>query len=222
MTTKLTVNLQLKTKNSMEFFLTAENISKKFDKNFLFRNINISISQGTVLTLTGRNGAGKSTLLQILAGLISPTQGKITFQTDTGKEDIKKHSALVSPYINLYDELNLDEHIRFVSNLRNLSIQNDQLNEFKEVFQLSNNKKIIKYYSSGMKQKAKYILAMITNPKIYFFDEPFTNLDKNGIDYINSFIEKKQKKTAFVIASNYILEQSFSTQNVDLSYTTTD
>ncbi len=200
----------------MSFLLKAENISKKYSRQVLFKDINLEISAGTVLSITGRNGSGKSTLLQILSTLISPGSGNVTFHYNEQKEEVKKYSAFVSPYVNLYEELSIDEHIEFISKVRSIDIDKNYLAELVDAFQLSGNQKIVKQYSSGMKQKLKYILAFISKPKVLFLDEPFTNLDSSGINFINLYIEKNAYKTAFVIASNDQAEQVFSNQNLKL------
>jgi heme exporter protein A len=154
----------------------------------LFKSIDFKLTSSDSLAITGRNGSGKTTLLKLLAGLFSPNSGKISF-TQGGKIIPKSEFPLsvgyVAPYLALYDEFTAPELIGIVSKLRNLRINENKMRQLLGDFGLNPKKNLpISGYSSGMQQRLKYALALLHKPQILLLDEPFTNLDSDGIERI--------------------------------------
>lgn len=205
------------------FNLTANDISKSFEsKKFLFENINFNLINGNSIAITGKNGSGKSTLVKIIAGFITPTAGKINFEISgnhISMENFNQHFGFVAPYLTLYEEFTAIEQIKLFADLKGIKFNEVKANELLETFQLTNNQnKFIKKYSSGMKQRLKFILALYHNPQLLFLDEPFSNLDEMGINIV---VEKIKKHLAdggaIVIATNDEREKSLCQNNINLS-----
>ncbi len=188
--------------------LKAKDLSKSFYLNRpIFSNISFGIEKSEIFGIAGENGSGKSTLLKILAGVSSPTSGKVDFIID---ENIIEDSNLfeligfVSPYLNIYEEFTPIEHFRIASKIKGFKQNKElELNLLKEFKLLNRRNDPIKTFSSGMKQRVKYILAFSSEPLFMFFDEPYTNLDTEGIRIVNELIRShKNKGGVTVIASN--------------------
>ncbi len=185
------------------FEIRADSLSKRFNKTLLFKGLSFSIKTGNSLSLTGPNGSGKSTLMQILAYIQKPTRGSVTFFQNEKKleeNDINRYIGFTSPLLNPYEELTGYENIYFV--LRNKKDEAKILPLMEEFLLIKHKDKSLKYYSSGMKQRLKFICAVINDPPILFFDEPGTNLDRKGKDLIYSYIESVKKEKIIVIATN--------------------
>src|SRR5690349_8124266 len=87
--------------------ITLNKIGKKFRDQWIFKNIDLEIKESEKIAITGSNGSGKSTFLQLLAGYVTPSEGKMTWTSATGQvdtENIYKHISFSSPYMDLIDD----------------------------------------------------------------------------------------------------------------------
>jgi len=205
------------------FELNAKNLSKTFDnKEWIYKNINLNIKNKSAIAITGRNGSGKSTLLKTLATIINPTNGTISFEINGIKIEQSKivnYIGYVSPYLNLYEEFTAQEHIELYFKLKGINYEVKKSKLLLQEFLLDNTgTKYISQFSSGMKQRLKYILALITEPLILFLDEPFTNLDNQGIMIVENFISKHlDEHKAVIIASNDKRETNYCNNFIELN-----
>ncbi|MCH9030272.1 MAG: ABC transporter ATP-binding protein, partial [Bacteroidetes bacterium] len=159
-----------------------------------------------VFRISGPNGSGKSTLVKIIAGLISPTKGKIIHKNSDHEiipEKLHNHIGFVSPYLVLYEEFTAWENLNIFSTIRDISFDKDYAKDLLNRFLLYNRRDdLVKTYSSGMKQRMKFIFALIHNPELLIFDEPTSNLDDEGKNSVYEIIEDKRKESIIIIASN--------------------
>ncbi len=205
------------------FSLTTPSVSKFFSYGkYIFKNVPAVISNNSSIAIVGENGSGKSTLLKILSGLIQPSKGKISFQIN--EKEIKPdlyfmHFGFVSPYLILYEEFSPLEHFRITSDLKGTKFDLEFAENYLQKFKLYHKRNDhIKTFSSGMKQRVKYIQALQNYPEILFLDEPFTNLDHDGIEIIMEIMANQLKNNgALVIASNDERETSLCNKFIDLT-----
>lgn len=188
------------------FELQAENISKVFGRRLIFRDVNFSCKNNGIYGISGPNGSGKSTFLKIITGIISPTKGRVTHYFD-GKliesEDLHNFIGFVAPYVILYDEFTAVENIHFFSKIRGINFTQEKLDFLFQHFGLFDRKNdLVKGYSSGMKQRLKFIFALIHSPKILFFDEPTSNLDNSGKEKVYQTVKEESQNNIVIIASN--------------------
>jgi ABC-type multidrug transport system ATPase subunit len=178
-------------------------VEKRFKQTLLFKNINIQLKTGDSFYITGPNGSGKSTLLQILAGIQRPSSGGITYTVNNAilSNDLyKDYIGFIAPQINPYDMLTAAENLKF---LTSGSVDNNKISEFLEKFDLYKHRdKTVKYYSSGMKQRLKLILALIRDPEILMLDEPCSNLDVSGRNILYQTINEIKSNKILIIATN--------------------
>lgn len=202
--------------------INLESLSKKVSASeLLFKNMNYSINAGEVIAITGPNGSGKSTLLKILAGVMKPTDGKITVNInnqDINIDNFYKYFGFVAPYLNLYEEFNPIEHLRVICKMRNIKFSNEIAMNYLAQFNLQEHYlKPIKAFSSGMKQRMKLILAILNQPSILFLDEPFSNLDEEGISNFEKIIDDfHNRDNVIFIASNDEREISLSNKKINI------
>jgi heme exporter protein A len=191
-----------------EFLFEAKNIAKSYEPGkFVFRGIELTVSNGDITALVGPNGSGKSTLLKIIAGTLRQSEGEMSFVLDKKPVRLDKfneHFGFVSPYLNLYDEFTPLEHFKIVSDIRGMQFSIDKANQFLDKFKLYRRRNDqIRKFSSGMKQRVKFITAFLQETEFLLLDEPFTNLDSEGIGSIVNFMfEHQSKGGAIVIATN--------------------
>jgi ABC-type multidrug transport system ATPase subunit len=191
------------------------------DQNDILTDITLSAQSGDVYGLYGNNGSGKSTLLKIISGLIQPTIGnvEIEIQNKTVTHDsLRLHCGYCAPYIALYDEFTLFELCQYMSAIRGIPFSKDVYESIATTAQLKDQEhQLIRYYSSGMQQRAKLVLAVIHEPQILFLDEPTSNLDELGIEFVCTIIENFRNRSGIVcIATNEFREKVWCNKNINL------
>jgi ABC-type multidrug transport system ATPase subunit len=200
----------------------TKNLSKRFNREWIFKDFTFKFSSPNTYAIVGPNGSGKSTLLQVLWGQMLPSQGNLSYEQD-GKEvplgEIFKHISIATPYMDLIDEFTLIEMVRF--HFRFKTIRNNKtIEELLDIFELPKAKdKTIANFSSGMRQRLKLGLAFYSKADILFLDEPTTNLDKKSIDWYKHIREHLPNETMILIASNQEHEYPADAQKIEiLSY----
>ena len=199
--------------------IQLENLGKKFRKEWIFRNVNLSFEAGNNYTFVGPNGSGKSTLLQVLIGVMPHTEGKVLYSSDNQEvsvDDIYKKIVIAAPYLELVEEFTLLESVEFHQKFKPFK-NNLSAVELIEKIQLTPHKdKTIKNFSSGMKQRLKLGLAFYSEAPIILLDEPTSNLDAQGTAWYLEQIEKHTADRLLIICSNQPTEYVFCKNIVDI------
>ncbi len=188
----------------MEIILT--DVGKRYNRDWIFKNVNFTFNSSEAYVILGSNGSGKSTLLQLVAGNQLPSTGKIEYFLNANlipSEKIFQHISFAAPYLELIEEYSLTEilqfHAQFKAFFKALSIP-----EIIELTGLAKSKdKELKYFSSGMKQRVRLALAILSDTPLLFLDEPTSNLDKKGIDWYSELIQKYASNRIVIVCSNH-------------------
>lgn len=187
--------------------ITLNGIGKKFGKNWIFRNIDFTLPSQHKLVITGSNGSGKSTLLQIIAGYLIPDSGAITFSGSEKKpipvEEIGTRLSIAAPYLELVEEFTLIELLNFHLIYR----------QFKSGFSVNDVIKIsglekaaskqIRHYSSGMKQRVRLTIAILTESELLLLDEPSSNLDSAAVSWYQELLQEHGSGRSIIVSSNH-------------------
>lgn len=200
------------------FRIEATNLSKKFNERLIFKNVGFELQSGQSLVVTGQNGSGKTTLMRIISGLLSPTEGSLTFFKDDRKieaEQIFKHIGLVGPYLQLYTNLSALENLAFFSKIRGLGMNRPKILELtKQVGLEGREMDYVKNYSSGMTQRLKFVFALIHEPPILLVDEPTSNLDEKGMEIVYGLLNEQMENRILIVATNNPEESRFGQTHV--------
>ena len=159
-------------------------------------------------------------MLQILVRLICPTEGRVAF-TRNGAElddrDWRQRIGFVSPYMNLYDQLSGEENLKFYAGVCGDSLTGKRIDELLDLVGLSGRgHDLAGQYSSGMKQRLKYAVALRSNPAWLFLDEPSANLDEAGKTIVADVIDSLRDHSIIVIATNETEEYHLAQQQCRL------
>ncbi|MCF0070462.1 ABC transporter ATP-binding protein [Dyadobacter sp. CY261] len=201
--------------------ITVEKIGKKFIKEWIVRNASFELAAGEKYVFVGPNGSGKSTLLQLLTGMIPVSEGKIIYTDGNGKEvetdHWYKHIVIAAPYLELIEEFTLREQIEFHGKFK--AFKNGiSAKDFEEFIQLSHaSNKIIRHFSSGMKQRVKLGLALLSDVPVVFLDEPTTNLDVQGINWYLDHVMANTQNQLVLLGSNVQQEYEFCENIISVS-----
>lgn len=194
-------------------------LGKRFNRDWIFRNLDFQFENGKHYAITGPNGSGKSTLLQIISGSSIFNEGNVQYYEDENilsPEKIFQKLSFSAPYLDMVEEMTLTEFFSFHHNMKGW-LPNLNTNEIISLSNLKNAAhKQIRYYSSGMKQRVKLAQAIFSNVPIVLLDEPLTNLDEEGVALYYELIEKYCKDRLLIISSNDKKEYSFCEQIIDI------
>ena len=199
------------------FTIQVQNASKRFHHEWIFKNLDLELSTGDRIAITGGNGSGKSTLLKCLSGASPLTSGAIQYQsgaTQIVEEQWFRSLALATPYLELPEKFTLSEVLSFHFQFKN-PLQQRSNAEILEVLGLEKHKsKAISQFSSGMKQRVKLALAIFSEVPFLLLDEPTTNLDKQGVTWYLDLIQQFTQHRIVVICSNDPREYDFCEKKI--------
>jgi ABC-type multidrug transport system ATPase subunit len=185
--------------------ITVSGLGKRFNREWIFRDLNYTFEPAHVYALIGPNGSGKSTLLQVLWGQLPPSKGQLKYHyknIEIPVDEIFKHLTVATPYLDLIEEFTLSEHLRFHFKLKPSRNQMDE-KEILDRMKLTHAKdKHIANFSSGMKQRVKLGLAFFTQADLIFLDEPTTNLDLEATTWYHEQLRQLPSACTVFIASN--------------------
>lgn len=185
----------------MKEVVSTHYLIKCYKNTKAVNGVNMHIHEGEIYGLIGKNGAGKSSLLKMISGLSAPTSGVIeTIGTN-------KIGALIeAPALHL--NLSAYENLNLKCIALGIKEKKHKINELLKLLGLSTDKKKVKHYSLGMKQRLGIALALVGDPSILILDEPINGLDPQGIQEIRNIIHRiNQEKNITIIISSHILEE---------------
>jgi len=184
--------------------LTVNRLNKSFAGRKILQDISFNVEKGHSLAVTGHNGSGKTTLIRILCSLLRADSGEIIFEkNEKSVKDLKFNFSLVGPYLQLYEELTAFENILFCARMKKTFTSNEDIYKLIEQVGLKGRAHdYVKTFSSGMKQRLKYAFALQTHPDILYLDEPTSNLDKQGVEYVYSIMSEHKRDKILVFATN--------------------
>lgn len=197
--------------------ISLEHISKKFQRHWIFKDINFTFSSPGKYALLGANGSGKSTLLRIIAGMQTPTVGKLTYAVDGHKipqDQVYNLVSFAAPGQDIVEEFTLKEFLSFHFTFKKIQ-PGLTVDDIISLTGLENDaNKPIEDYSSGMRQRVKLAQAIFTDTPFLFLDEPCSNLDQKGVEQYTEWIEKYTAGKMVVVASNDVREYFFCKEHI--------
>jgi len=188
--------------------ISVNKLVKKFDKNQVLKNINLTIEAGKVTAIVGPNGSGKTTLIKSILGLVKSTEGTIEVDGKlVGDDYLYRNQIGYMPQMARYPEnLTGNEILSLIKSIRNSGEFSDEniLASFKLRSEME---KPFKNLSGGTKQKFSALIAFAFNPKIIILDEPTAGLDPVSSSFFKDLvlIEKEKKKT--IILTSHLMNE---------------
>jgi ABC-2 type transport system ATP-binding protein len=195
--------------------ITLSNIGKRFNREWIFRNVSYTFSVPGKYAITGGNGSGKSTLLQVIAGSLTHNEGNITLIDQQQETEFYKHISIAAPYLELIEEMTANELFSFHASFKPLSISEQEALHIVNLEKAAD--KQIRYYSSGMKQRLKLALAFFSSTPVLLLDEPTTNLDTDGIALYQHLITNYTAQKLVIISSNDKQEYHFCDEVISIA-----
>jgi ABC-type multidrug transport system ATPase subunit len=197
--------------------LTATGLSKRFAREWIFRDLTHTFESGTATAILGPNGAGKSTLLNTLSGQLLPSAGTVAYELQGRQvpvEEIPGYLAYAAPYLELIEELTLSELIQFHTRFKPLRASFTPEKLISLMYLEKSRHKLVRDFSSGMKQRLKLALALYAAAPLLLLDEPTTNLDRTGVEWYLEHVGATLSGRTVLVSSNVPEEYSFCQQQL--------
>ena len=190
--------------------MRAEGLGKRYARRWLFRNVDLSLEKGHRLAILGHNGSGKSTLLRLLAGLLSPTEGRVI----PPEGDSRTTLGYAALEMALYANLTVDEHLKLAAQLRGCD---DRKDELLEAVNLAYARDLpAGQLSTGMKARLKLAMAIQPRPTVLLLDEPGAALDEEGKELVRSIADEQTQRGVLIVATNDPQERRLATHELVL------
>lgn len=190
--------------------IQVDNISKKFGKNEIFKNLSFEIKENEKLLIIGPSGCGKTTLIRCLNGLESTDSGNIIVDgvniKDIDDSTLKRKIGIVFQSLNLFPHLSVSDNVSLAPSVLKINTK-EKINKnvrslLNKVHILDKAKEYPKTLSGGEKQRVAIARALATNPKVILFDEPTSSLDPEVSKEFLDLVNELSKTTTIVIVSH--------------------
>lgn len=193
-----------------ENIIECNGLTKIYKHQKALDHLDLTIPKGEIYGLIGQNGAGKSTMMKLLSGLIHPSEGDFRLFGNAPNRDPFMYRRVGS----LIEEAGLYLHMSGIHNMhiKALAMGCDNTKELSSLLALcglrADNRKKVRAYSLGMKQRLGLALSMIGNPELLILDEPVNGLDPQGINDMRMALQRlNRERGVTIIISSHILEE---------------
>lgn len=193
--------------------ITMSGVAKQFSREKVFTDVDHVFEAGSRTALLGPNGSGKSTLLQVVAGALVPTKGTVEHalgEKPMEQDRVYREVSIAAPYLDLYEDLSLREaiatHARFKPFRPGIALEDVA----RTAYLKPHLEKPVSNFSSGMKQRLKLALAILSDTPLLLLDEPATNLDAEGIAWFRELLMRNVERRTLLVASNRQAEETFA------------
>ena len=189
--------------------IVVEDYHKAYGEFVAVQGISFRVEPGEILGLVGPNGAGKTSTLRALAGILSPTRGRLLIDGhDIVVEPVaaKSRLAYVPDDPNLFESLTVWEHLQFIASAYRVADWKPKAESLLEQFELTAKREALaSELSRGMRQKVAICCGYLHDPKAIFLDEPLTGLDPRGIRTMQDSVRRRAEAGAAVMISSHLL-----------------
>ena len=192
--------------------ISVKKLVKRFGLKTVLRGLNFEVQPGEFVALLGPNGAGKTTFLRILASLSRPSLGDVRvaeYQLPKEAAQVRARLGVVSHLPLLYGDLTADENLRFYARMYNLPNAEARITEVLEMVGLENRRRdLVRTYSRGMQQRLAIGRAVLHDPDVILFDEPYTGLDQDASSMLDSVLKTVAAQGRTVVMTSHDLARA--------------
>lgn len=189
--------------------ITVKKLVKRFGLKTVLRGLDFEVQPGEFVALLGPNGAGKTTFLRILASLSRPSLGNVTvagYQLPNEAAAVRARLGVVSHLPLLYGDLTAEENLRFYGRMYNIAALEARITEVLEMVGLEHRRRdLVRTFSRGMQQRLAIGRAVLHDPDVILFDEPYTGLDQDASSMLDEVLKTVAAKGRTVVMTSHDL-----------------
>lgn len=185
--------------------IDVKNYTKFIKKKTILDNVNISFESGKIYGLHGKNGSGKTMLLRAICGLILPTSGEVSIDGKVIGKDIEfpESVGIIIENMTMLTDYTAFDNLKILAKIKKIATDEDIRSALENVGLNPDDKKKVKAFSLGMKQKLNIAQAIMEKPKLLLLDEPTNALDEESVkDVRKLLLEMKEQGVLIIIASH--------------------
>lgn len=205
---------------SPQMKISLEEVSKRYIRDWVFKNVNATFSGAQIFAILGSNGSGKSTLLRLISGMQTISRGAINYEykdQEITPDNIYNFISYCAPGMDLVEEMTLEEMLHFHFKFKRILPGWTVEKIIEEMGMQNAAHKQLGDYSSGMKQRAKLAQAFFSDTPFLLVDEPCSNLDLQGVVMYQKWLKELSKDRMVIIASNDEREYLGAVQTIEIS-----
>ena len=192
--------------------ITVKKLVKRFGLKNVLRGVDFEVQPGEFVALLGPNGAGKTTFLRILASLSRPSLGDVNiagYKLPHEAAQVRARLGVVSHLPLLYGDLTAEENLRFYARMYNISNYELRVTEVLEMVGLEGRRRdLVRTFSRGMQQRLAIGRAVLHDPDVVLFDEPYTGLDQDASAMLDDVLKTVAAKGRTVVMTSHDLARA--------------
>jgi heme exporter protein A len=192
--------------------ITVKKLVKRFGLKTVLRGLDFAVQPGEFVALLGPNGAGKTTFLRILASLSRPSLGDVSiagYKLPHQAAQVRARLGVVSHLPLLYGDLTAEENLRFYARMYNIPDYDARITEVLEMVGLAARRRdLVRTYSRGMQQRLAIGRAVLHDPDVILFDEPYTGLDQDASTMLDEVLKTVASEGRTVVMTSHDLARA--------------
>jgi len=189
--------------------IVVRKLVKRFGLKAVLRGLDFQVEAGEFVAILGPNGAGKTTFLRILASLSRPTFGEVSiagFSLPAQAAAVRRRLGVVSHLPLLYGDLTAEENLRFYARMYGLTGAESRIAEVLQLVDLTPRRRdLVRTYSRGMQQRLSIGRAVLHDPEVMLFDEPYTGLDQDACAMLDGVLKEVAARGRTVVMTSHDL-----------------
>ena len=189
--------------------IEVRKLVKRFGAKPVLRGLDFTVEEGEFVALVGPNGAGKTTFLRVLSSLARPSLGRVSiagFQLPSQAAEVRRSLGVVSHLPLLYGDLTAEENLRFYGKMYSVPELRDRIEQVLELVGLSARRNdLVRTFSRGMQQRLAIGRAVLHDPVVLLFDEPYTGLDQEACDMLDKVLREVAGRGRTVVMTSHDL-----------------
>lgn len=192
--------------------IQVKKLVKRFGLKTVLRGLDFHVEPGEFVALLGPNGAGKTTFLRILASLSRPAMGAVTvagFPLPAQAAAVRQRLGVVSHLPLLYEDLTAQENLQFYGRMYDVPGLPTRIDEVLEMVGLASRRnELVRTFSRGMQQRLAIGRAVLHNPDVMLFDEPYTGLDQDASAMLDTVLKEVAARGRTVVMTSHDLARA--------------
>ncbi len=192
--------------------IEVKKLIKRFGLKAVLRGLEFEVQPGEFVALLGPNGAGKTTFLRILASLSRPSVGEVIvagYRLPHEAAQVRARLGVVSHLPLLYEDLTAEENMRFYARMYGISKMENRITDVLEMVGLEKRRRdLVRTFSRGMQQRLAIGRAVLHDPEVMLFDEPYTGLDQDASSMLDEVLRSVAAQGRTVVMTSHDLARA--------------